>query len=56
MSILDLALPVQRLKTLGQYTTTITRDGVQEGASAEQEDNGDGGSDMTDRFKNLFSF
>ena len=47
---------LNRLKTLEQYTTTITRegDGGKEGAGDDDKD--EAGSDMTDRFKNLFSF
>lgn len=44
---------LQRLKTLEQYTTTVTREGAQ-GAGGDQAE--DDGQDMTDRFKNLFSF
>jgi len=47
---------LNRLKTLEQYTTTITRDGDGAGDGAGDEDKEEGGSDMTDRFKNLFSF
>jgi len=45
---------LQRLKTLEQYTTTVTRDSASAGDDAE--DSPSQGPDMTDRFKNLFSF
>ena len=53
---------LQRLKTLEQYTTTITREdtspvgtlGIPFNGSPEEEDKGE--SDMTEKFKNLFSF
>ena len=50
---------LQRLKTLEQYTSTVTHGSVgigfngEPGKEAEEES---GVSDMTDKFKNMFSF